>query len=78
MAIGGFLHIPPDMRCTAYSEGWVKNLYPDHTPCSSASHRVVHVAVYPLNIASQIFRWCPLIAWMNMNKREARTLAIHS
>jgi len=56
MAIGGFLHIPPDMRCTAYSEGWVKNLYPDHTPCSSASHRVVHVAVYPLNIASQIFQ----------------------
>ena len=23
-------------------------------------------------------RWCPSIAWMNMNKREARTLAIHS
>jgi hypothetical protein len=22
--------------------------------------------------------WCPSIAWMNLNKREARTLAIHS
>jgi hypothetical protein len=23
-------------------------------------------------------RWCPSIAWMNLNKREARTSAIHS
>jgi alkanesulfonate monooxygenase SsuD/methylene tetrahydromethanopterin reductase-like flavin-dependent oxidoreductase (luciferase family) len=24
------------------------------------------------------FGWCPSIAWMNMNKRSVRTLAVHS